>query len=265
MKYLIYTRGSNPYLRIMDSFIVLAYSNIIRILGCRPPERIRRVMELNINRKNFMFRIISKNEQIKLFVTKELRLNFKLGILSKVFPSAKYLITVRHPGAQLSSILRLMDKGNLGELKQSLLSLPEYLSTNPRFGKYLHLFDRKDIQEMLIIWWLVNYETLISDCQKFNVDYKIIYHEDISENLHDISKEIFDFIELTYTREVMSYISESSSMERAIKGPLDTTRNTSKYYKEQINKIDPLLMARINKILNSIPLIAELERYRITP
>jgi hypothetical protein len=247
--------------------IVLAYSNIIRLIRCAPPARIRRVIELNLNRKNFMFQVTPKNKEIKLFVTKDLRLNFKLGLLSRIFPSAKYLIAIRNPGAQISSILRLMDKGNLGELKQSLLSLPEYLGTNARFEKYLPLIDRqywgKDIQEMLIIWWLVNYDTLISDCQKFNVDYKIIYHEDISENLQNVSREIFDFIELDYSANVQSYLTESSTKGREIKSPLDTVRDTSRYYKERINQVDPLLMARIKMYLDSISLVDALERYKI--
>lgn len=263
LKYLLNKRGGKPFFSNLDKFVVNCYNLISRLIRVRYPVKVDQFTSLNLNRKvSYPFR---KNKEIQLVAMKELRLNFKVGLLSTVFPNARFLIIIRNPGAEISSIIRLMNQGHLGELKKSLISLPEFIYGISRFEKYRLLFDKDDwgqsIEDMLIAWWIVNYDVLIEDCKKYNVNYKIMYHEDISEDPDVKSKDIFKFVGLEPTSEVKKYVNESSHDQHKIKSAVDTSRNSVDYYKKQIANISPLLLSKLSKVFKSIDIGGELKEY----
>jgi len=266
LKYLFYNRDKNQYFRNMDYLLIHGYRALCRITKCRLPVRIEQTILLNLNKENFkLFNTTHKNREIGLYAIKELRLNFKLELLSKVFPNAKYLVIVRHPGAQIASITNLMSKMHLGELKKQLASFPEYIYGTTNLKKYRDLINKRqwgeDIQDMLIPWWLINYDILIKDCARLNLDCKIVYHEELSERPEEMCRDIFGFIGLDYATEVNKYLSASSTTKNIPVSAVDTVRDSSFYYKDQISKVHPMLLEKISKALSFVDVSDELKRY----
>ncbi len=264
LKYLLRKRTGKLYLDKLEKLLVTLYKFISRITRLRLPLRVEQFTSLNLNRKDsdpFL-----KNKEIKLVAMKELRLNFKVGFLSKLFPKAKFLIIIRNPAVQITSIMRLIKEGHLGEMKKYLCALPEFILRVKRFEKYKLFVDKinwgQDIEDMLIAWWLINYDVLIGDCKRFNLDYKIVYHEDISENPDLRSVDVFSFIGLNYSKEVATYVKDSSTNAHAVNSAVDTQRDSSNYYKKQLGKVDPRLLTKISKVMDSIDIAEELNRYK---
>lgn len=250
----------------LDKILFSIFKVVCKITKCRQPKRIEHLELLNLNKKEMgFFQVNYKNKTIDWYVIKELRLNFQLGLISEVFPFAKYLLIVRHPGAQISSIIRLMKERRLGELKRSLFSLPEYIKDHQRFKKYAPLIDRvnwgKNLDDMLIAWWIINYDTLIEDCKKLNLDHMIVYHEELSEEPNVEIEKLFQYIGIEYSKEVKQFVQMSSTTKKNVRSPLDTMRESTTYYKEQIDKSDMTILRKISQKISSIEVSEELKKY----
>lgn len=273
-KYLLfYRRGRSLYWKNIDSFVgnLLSRAGGWKLLGSI--SRVRQFQLLNLNMNNVPLKWQVKKSKIpELVITKELRLNFKVGLIQKVFPQAKYIIIVRHPGAQVASILRLFGRGNLGELRGSLHSLYEHLIGSPRFEKYSNYyqcFDEEcDAQGALLLWWLINYETVIEDCRRYGVDYKVVYSEDLSEDPDGEYRKIFSFLGLDFTQGVRDYIARSTKGDGcSIKSdfsPLSTIRDSSRYSKESISSIDEEMKMGVSNLFENFNVCDELCYYWIT-
>ena len=269
---LFYSRKRSLRWKKVDKFIIDLYTLIGKCQHFSAPDRVKQFELLNLNSVNTPIKWqVEKNEVPALVVTKELRLNFKVGLLHRVFPQAKYIIVVRHPGAQVASIMKLFERGNLGEFRRSLLSLYAHLLAYSRFDKYSNYYKCLDgenaTHEMLLLWWLINYETIIEDCKRYKVDYRIVYNEDLSEHPEEEYRQIFSFLELDYTQDVQAYISHSTTgptgkSSAAVFSPVNTVRDSSKHSKECISNIDDGLKRGISSLYEHFDVIDELSRYR---
>ncbi len=203
---------------------------------------------------------------ISRILIKELRLNFKLSLLVGLFPKAKYIVTIRNPAGQITSILDRMQRGSLQELRESLNNLPLILG-NPRFRSYQHLlknWSNKSLESKLSAWWLINYQTLIKDLQESEASFKLVYHEEISKQTAEQVDEVFNFLQLEKTGAVLEYVQRSSSSsQRQEFDTLDTMRNSRVYFKQRIEQASASLLMSIQDAFASSDLIQELEPYRI--
>ena len=265
---LFYKRGRPVFLHTIDSTVRYIYGKICQIINASPGIKWSQfdllrlhLMEIPISEH------IKKNTNYRLTVTKELRLNFKLKALSQSFPKAKYGITIRHPGAQISSILNLFKLGHLGELRRSLYSFLDSVFTGKRFEKYHGLRSTIDsnseIEDILLVWWIVNYEILIEDCKQNELDYQLFFHEDLSSDPIGGFEKMFSFLGLDYPEAVKQFVVTMSTQENHIaQSPVDNRRDSATYFKNSISKVDPAISERLEYFFEKINLIEELKRYR---
>ncbi len=226
----------------------------------------RRYSLLSLNADNTPLALQSKKRrEPHRIVTKELRLNFKVGLLHRAFPDAVCLLAIRHPGAQISSILRLFERGNLGELKQSLEGFREAVLKTEQALPYKELFARvwREDQpaEQLIVWWMINYDLLLRECKRLGVRYRVIYHEDLSEHPAEEFDAVLAFAGLSGAKEVDNYLIASSTRQTQSESPVDTMRQSSDFYKAAINQVDAGLKEQISKAFTLFDASEELRRY----
>lgn len=265
---LFYNRKKSPYWKKIDRLVISG----LQVMGF--PKRVRQFQLLNMNLNNVPIQWQTKKTKIPtLTVTKELRLNFKVGLIQRVFPQAKFLIIIRHPGAQVASIMKLFQRGHLGELRESLRSLYGDLTNSDYKVKYLDYFkslgSNPEIRELLLLWWLINYETLIEDCKRYCVDYKVVFNEDLSTYPIEQYKEILSFIGLGFHPAVRAYLTHSTMdpkrrCNNSLIPPVDTVRDSLKYSKEAISKLDDEMNSNIAKLYECFDVVEELSRYART-
>jgi hypothetical protein len=164
-------------------------------------------------------------------------------------------VLVRHPGAQISSIMRLFSKGTLGELKKNLTCFFKDINQNSRFEKYTQIIDRyfksDQMENALILWWLINYEVLVEDLKKSNLRWRLVEHEKISQAPVKEVHSIFDFCCLDFSEDVKKYLLRSSRRGNyPIISNIDTVRESADYYKKCIKAVDPELNEKIYEILS---------------
>jgi hypothetical protein len=263
MKYLLYRRGGPRLLAYMDRLAIRLADGLNMALRRRPPMRLYRAAELNLNAKGLaILADRPKNREIRLLAAKELRLNFKLGLIARAFPGAKIIVILRDPGAQIASIARLMNLGHLKELSQAVRLLPEYVRSQERFEKFRGLVEHvdwgKDLEYELAVWWAINYDTLLGDCARLAVDYQVIHHEVLCEQPEFEARRIFDFLELEYGSCVRAFVHTSTTTGHSRVGPLDTERDTLRYYRQQLENVESRLLEKARRVLRSVPLVDEL-------
>ncbi len=269
MKYPLAYKGSNNlYLSAIDRTIIKGYLFFCKAIRMRPIMMVERYSLLNLNTSTIpVSQKPTKLDIRKLVVTKELRLNFKLGLINKAFENAKYIIIVRHPGAEVSSIMRLFKNGNLGELRQSLYSFLDIIYETDRFNKY-HKFksvidSNSDIVDILLLWWLINYEVLIADCKRFELKYRIVYHEKLSKAPIKEVKDLLSFLGINFTASISDYINKTTkSKNHKAKSAVDVVRDSANDYQAAIEEVSPLITSKIEHLFGQIDLIEELLVYR---
>ena len=275
-KYLLaYAPGRSPNWKRLDRFLISVHTSLAKLLRHQPATSVRRFELLSLNQKKVpVWQQVRKDKDCSLQVTKELRLNFKIGLFRKVFPEAKFVVVVRHPGAQVSSILKMFEAGHLGELKRSLPGFFACLGNSRRFDQYAdvcrHLANKEISAEVLLWWWLVNYQTSIEDCKRHNADYMVVFHEDLSASPDDEYQRICSFLGIDYTEDVRDYVQRSSAppgraRDSASGSPLDTVRDSSSYSRDAIASISDDIRQGIRGLFDSFDVCEDLGRYRRTP
>jgi hypothetical protein len=209
-------------------------------------------LSLNTHRTNSGLAVRKQFTERRVTGIKELRINFKIPFFARLYPSAKYLVTIREPGAQICSIVERMQRGSLGELRRSLLTLKYHLRANERFAKYWDVaagWETLDIKHQLALWWLINYEVLIGDLRAYGLDFQIVGNEDLSESPRERAADIFRFCDLEMTETVSDYITRSTQLQEAqAVGTLDTHRISREYYKHRIAAVDTDTRSAINNV-----------------
>jgi hypothetical protein len=251
---LFYKPGRSPYLKILDGKLVAGYVGLLRHLGACNPRTLDQYQLLNLNASEVpVGKQPTKNIHRTHEVTKELRLNFKIGFLSKLFPTAKYLVAIRHPGAQISSIMQLFKRGHLTELQRSLLSFVEHVNNGKRFINFWNSASSmdydNDLEAKLALWWIINYGVLIEDLQLHRLDYRIVYHEELCKSPDKTVGELFEFCDLNYDAQAKAYVRASSTENSNGTSPLNTSRDSANYYKLAIERVSISLNKKIQKII----------------
>lgn len=170
--------------------------------------------------------------EVKMEVVKELRLNFKVGVLNKTFPDAKYMVSIRNPLLQINSIESWMKKGRMIDLTRTLEYFHYAISIHRRFDSFKNLYqgwEKFSLSQKLMTYWVINYDILLQDLDLFNMDYQIVKNEDLILNgLSEIGMP-----DLTKDSDVKKYFRRSSTDGGAIKNPINTNRNSIEYLNSQ--------------------------------
>ncbi|NIM12122.1 MAG: hypothetical protein GTO45_08425 [Candidatus Aminicenantes bacterium] len=255
LKYPLFYKSGRPlYLKKLDKFIIESYQRIKRRFKSPVSLKIQRYDLLHLNTRNIPpDRQSRKSANPSFTVTKELRLNFKIGLISGAFPGAGILVCIRHPGAQAASIMKLFSRGSLGELHRSLLTFMDDIKNCPRFEKYRDLINHSDWENdpeiKLVLWWLINYDVMLEDLYRFQCTFRLVSHEEISEDPDKVVNRVFDFIGLDFVGEVRSYLDLSSKSNGDIQSNVDTRRDSANYYKKMIKAVNPVLNDKIRQVI----------------
>ncbi|MFY0599383.1 MAG: sulfotransferase [Cyclobacteriaceae bacterium] len=240
MKYpFLYKPGRNSHLIKIDERILYPRSTLHR-------KEIYRLLNLNQER------VVPKNgiKDITVEIIKELRLNFKVGLLKQMFPEVKVLVSIRHPVLQVDSILSWFRKGNLGELRRSLEHFFTSIKTQKRFESFHLLLRSSDLDNektALYLYWLINYEVLLEDLEKNDVECEVIKNEDLVRNgLNALGASFSEYID----ESVLKYFENSSSGSDTLSSPTSTNRDSKQYLIEKMNLLnrkDAIFEALIEK------------------
>jgi hypothetical protein len=251
-----YQPGKSLWWRYADQMLVESYVNLGRWLRFGLSPKIRQYRELNLNTREIpIARQFQKSRHPLVEVTKDLRLNFKVRVLASVFPDAKYIAAVRHPGAQIGSIKRMFGKKRLDELQRALRTFAETIAEQKRFEIYQEMIEKAqdDPDEKLILWWVVNYQTLLGDLAGCGLPYQVVSNEVISENPAQVMTDLLAFCGLGEHAQVGRYLHESSSSEEKVDfAPVDTNRDSAKYYKRRIAETPEELNTKIQRVLSRL-------------
>ncbi len=186
-------------------------------------------------------------------VIKELRVNLKGWLLASAFPDACFVVMIRHPGAQITSIIKHFQRGRLGELRQDLNGFRDAMETQQRLEIYRPLLD--DIERsappeaLLPIWWLVNYDVLLTDLAAAGARVMLLPHESLSRTPLAEAARLFTFCGMDMAPEVTRYIHASSTHEGDPAVTMDTHRQSDQYYRQAIDSVPKVLSKRIDDVL----------------
>ena len=251
-----YRRGRDLYLKKWDQTFFRVLGKVYRKFRKRIPLYLQRYELLQLNSAALpLERLTKKHKKPMVGVTKELRLNFKVELLNRVFPDVKVLVILRHPGAQIASVMRLFSRNSLGELGKNLESFICDIKKSKRFDKYLDVIGNydweKDLEIQLVLWWLINYDVMLEDLERLGVDYKVIHHEELSERAVKQTENIFKFIGLDVSPDVSEYLGYSTGGSKSGEtGKVDTRRESASFYKQAIEAVPAQLNNKIHTIAN---------------
>lgn len=163
----------------------------------------RDFFELNFHRRETTG-YPSKNAK-PIRVIKELRLNFNAPVIKEINSNTKVVVILRNYAANIQSIAKQIEKGNLVELNQILQN---------KFGK-------TNINT-IFSFWANSYNVLLKDLENENINYLLIKHKDLITSGKETIKQLFQFIGLPLVPSVYNYLVTSNKKGS---GKHNTNRN----------------------------------------
>lgn len=191
--------------------------------------RARDFFELNFHRRGVTgYPPKSKNP---LLVFKELRLNYNAPLIKKIDPDAKVVVVVRNYAANVKSIAKQIERGNLLELAALL---------EKRYGgtSLKNIFD----------YWSSSYNTLLNDLDDEGINYLLVKQEDLIKSGDETVNQLFNFVSLTPVSSVYNYLEASNT---AGNGKHSTNRNHNDIIEENKRaekELNPVLAEQIKSI-----------------
>lgn len=242
------------HLQIVDEKIYDFFSRLAPRLGMRPSPRLLRQYHLSLHQAPIpVARRTRKRGGHLTEVVKELRLNFKVPLLARAFPGSRYLVTLRHPGAQIASVCRMMATGRLGELRGSLTGLAAQILTSEPLAAYRDAARQVgSLQEQLALWWLVNNDVLLRDLTDAGCEHKVVTHEAMSRAPLKEVEKLFTFCGLPMTREVEEFVAWSSTTRGDPAAPVDTRRESADYSRATIDAVPFDVRDAFDRVLNLV-------------
>ena len=186
-------------------------------------------------------------------ITKELRLNFKVGLLRGCFPEARFIVAVRHPGAQLASILGWMERGRLGELTRALAPFEARVHEQKRlapFAKALEDLPSAGTREgRLAAWWAINYSVLLGDLEACGVEHRVVHHEKLSGATANEVSGLLAFAGLAPDAAVDRYIAWSGGSAPRSDSPTETVRRSAQHSQDAIRDVGEPVRSAVAAVL----------------
>jgi hypothetical protein len=252
---LLYRPGRSRVLRVLDTRLADAARALAHGLRRPTPLWIRRLELLHLNAAALpVDRLPVKPAAPSVLAVKELRLNFKVGLVAAAFPEARVIAVVRGPVAQIASIERLIARGRLRELAAALPRILETVTMHPRFARYARLtalVDPQDRSSALAIWWLVSNQTLLADLRGCKLAHLVIRHEDLCEEPLRGAETLLRFAGLPPDRAVTRFVRWSSSGDAITTSPVDTRRHSKLHTHRALEAAPADLRRRVERVLLS--------------
>jgi hypothetical protein len=266
---LLWRPGKPPGLRRIDELAVKCLEFGSKGLRRSPPLFALRYRLLSLNQADLRREIqLSKPSPPQLRVTKELRLNFKVHLLHRVYPDARYVVTIRDPAAQVASILRLMKNNHLTELRSTLPEFFRLVREAPQLDLYRDLIRDVDIvgpglpsAQDLLRWWAINYDVLIRDLIALDSEFMIVRHERMSADPLATTADLLDFSRLSHHPQVAEFVRVSSSTSGDPNSPVDTRRQSKPYAQAGVDQADPALRDELAAMAKLCPLTDAVRAY----
>lgn len=184
--------------------------------------------EINFHRKNQLY--VKKSDFIEHEIVKELRLNFNADIIKYIDGDARVLVIVRNVFANIDSIIQNMKKGNLQELKESLLR---------HYGE-INL-------EVVYKYWRDSYNSLLNTLDKSEMAYMVVNHTDLLKNPKEEVKQLADFAGLEDYSSLVEFVSSSNTKGEGIHNTNRNHRALLKRNREAERNILPHIQELIEK------------------
>ncbi len=217
----------------------LAKMALNRFTPCGLQNRAHRFEGLNLNRTDDSSSIYPKQKDPDIWTIKELRLAGKMPLVTKAFPEASFVVVMRHPCANVQSILSWFKKGRLIELRQDLETYLEKIEIQSAFEPYrklIRLCHKGNITHKVALYWRISYETLYHQLQAHPATQFLVY-EQLALQPKDIATQMLAQAGVPWSQSVADYVSVSSSRELDNSSPLMTMRDSATYYRSWIEKI----------------------------
>jgi len=228
----------------------------MRTLGFEVPVRHLRFKNLNKNRiENPYLNRLSEAAPPSLVALKELRLNFKVGMIRSLWPDAQVLVVIRNPLSQIASILRLIKNGKLHDLRSALCVFIQHAREGRRFEKYrrgLSALNEDRLDHQATAYWFLTYGTLLEDLDRNEVSYRIVRHERLSQAPDQERRKILEFVGLSDEPQTKEYVSWSSRASNQRSSAMDTTRDSRSYYLKALHRVDEELRASFFESADSL-------------
>jgi hypothetical protein len=251
---LLYRPGRPPRLRSLDARLARAVRAAARGLRRPPPLWLRRFELLNLNAAALPARELpAKHTAPATLALKELRLNFKVGLLAAALPQARIAAIVRGPTAQIASIERLLGRGHLADLAQSLPRIHATVAAHPSFARYAALAaaidPAADRTSALALWWLVQNQTLLADLRRSGLPHLVVRHEELCAAPDRGAEALLGFAGLAPAPGVLRFVRWSSSGEGDPASPVDTRRPSALHARRAHAAAPAELRRRIERTL----------------
>jgi Sulfotransferase family len=261
-----YRPGRATAWRHVDAACARAIAGWARLRGASPPLSLlrHRLLDLHTSQTPTAL-LVRKTARSRVRIVKELRLAFQAGLIRRAFPSARCLIVVRDPGAQVTSVRRLFEREHLGELRRALVALREALASSGRLHRYRGLCDAlvddPATPEALLVWWLVSYDVLISDCERLGLAHRVVFHEELARDPRAEAGALLEFFGLEPSEQVERYVAVSSSRDHCPDAPLSTLRDSAAHSARTRAAASPELRRRARALIEQYAESEALRRY----
>ena len=263
IKYSLSYRPGRPVrLRSIDATVTSAFHRLHRrVRGTSPMPALRWEL-LNLNHSEIPAQLrVRKEWPPAHVVVKELRLNLKVPVLRGAFPDTRYVVIVRNPAAQLTSVRRWLEQGRLRELASALKTLANDVRQDPGLERYRSWLGDGGRDDLLVVWWFLNYETALADLRRTNARVLLLRHEDIAAEPVGGADALLSFLGLPPSDSVARYVRTSSDAEPRSTSPVDTFRKSAEHSLATIRGADPALVDRLRRVANELPCSEELRGY----
>lgn len=240
-----------------------------RLLPAQAPgqirQRIRQFELLNLNRLRDDSPIYPKEDKPSHWIVKELRLAGKIPMITSAFPDS-YLITImRHPCASVNSILNWFDRGRLVELQSDMGNFVDQLESQEigtQYSKQIARCRTGTLAHTLALYWRVSYETIWRRTVGNERAHWIIY-EDLASSPLSRTQEVSRFLNLPFSNNMLDYVKYSSTTQSGTSkiDPLDTIRDSRKYYLAWIDDISDETQAAVFEICGESFLLPHFDSY----
>lgn len=225
---LLYRRGRSTALEAVDRRIARAVSRTARRLRVPEPLWVRRHRLLGLNAEGIARALRArKSRSPSLRVIKELRLNLAVRLLVEAFAGARVVAIVRHPVAQVASMVRWIERGHLGELVRSLPDFRAALEAPGPLRAYAPLAEPPSGPAgLLAAYWVASYGTLLRDLRETGCEHLVLRHEALCAAPQARTGELLRLFGLPDDPAVARYVDASSRGGTRESDPLDTSRHS---------------------------------------
>ena len=234
-------RNAPEWLKRLNWSTQSAVGKFLEWLGTSTVGPSRAYRELNFNRaanpEVIGFEKLSPQTH---FVIKEVRLNFKVGMLHQLVPDAQFVVIVRNPLSQVESILRQFQQDTLVFLRQFLTGFIEAIEGQERFSRFIEAFRllEDNLFSRALAYWFVNYAILLEDLKRTDASFCLVRHESLCDAPEARIQELFSWTDLCWAAQCGEYLRHSTQREPCTPNPTETSRQSRSYHLRALRRID---------------------------